>query len=190
MSDFMKNDSEKNRLELIDYPFVEGIGRILTFGAKKYKAWNWTKAGDKEDIERIKGAMMRHALSYMNGDKIDDETGESHLYHMGCCMMFLDYFDRMGEEECNYDIDDIPQSYDPLSQWMRTTNENRNVMNLLEGSDFYFEGRDTETGHIVVYHPPTSSYIKFKNYDEFMEWLTTEHKEIYEINKTKEVSHE
>lgn len=91
---FLKNDTEKNRLELLDYDYIEGIAEILTFGAKKYAAWNWQKAGSADDIERIKGAMMRHASAYMKGQKLDPETGKSHLYHMGCCQMFLDYFDR------------------------------------------------------------------------------------------------
>jgi hypothetical protein len=92
--EFKKDDSAKNRLELVDYKFVEGIGEILTFGAEKYAAWNWQKASSDEDRERLKGAMMRHAMAYMNGEKVDPESGKSHLYHMGCCQMFLDYFDR------------------------------------------------------------------------------------------------
>ncbi len=99
---FQKHDAEKNRLELLDYDFIEGIGKILTFGAEKYEADNWKKAGSDEDLRRVRGAMMRHAFAYMNGEKTDPETGESHLYHMACCQMFLDYFDRIEalEEEC------------------------------------------------------------------------------------------
>jgi hypothetical protein len=94
VSEFIKNDSRKNRLELIEPEFIKGLGRIVSFGAEKYSARNWQKA-DPEDVERIKGAMLRHIMDYLSGDKIDMETGESHLYHAACNIMFLDYFDRM-----------------------------------------------------------------------------------------------
>ncbi len=94
MPDFMKDDTQKNRLELIEPEFIEGLGAVLTVGAKKYKAYNWMKAGAKEDIERIKGALMRHWFAYMRGEKLDPETGLSHLHHMTCNLMFLNHFDR------------------------------------------------------------------------------------------------
>lgn len=94
---FMKKDTGKNRLELIEPAFVEGLGNILTFGANKYEAHNWKKGGDAVSIERIKGSLLRHLYSYLNDDKIDKETGYSHIYHITCNLMFLDYFDRQKE---------------------------------------------------------------------------------------------
>ena len=95
MSEFKKFDGKKNRLELIDPMFVLGLGRVLSFGADKYEAWNWRTAQSTEDQNRIKGAMLRHMMAYINGEKNDPETGESHLHHISCNSMFLDYFDRM-----------------------------------------------------------------------------------------------
>jgi len=92
---FKKFDGSKNRLELIEPEFVEGLGRVLTFGAEKYEAHNWKKATLDEDCERIYGALMRHLLAYRKGEKLDPETNESHLYHATCNLMFLDYFDRL-----------------------------------------------------------------------------------------------
>ena len=94
---FMKHDDDKNRLELIDPVFIEGLGKVLTFGAEKYDAWNWQKASSHEDRERIYGALQRHLSAYRKGEKFDSETGLSHLYHAQCNMMFLDYFDRKDE---------------------------------------------------------------------------------------------
>lgn len=90
---FQKDDKVKNRLELIEPKFIEGLGHVLTMGAEKYAAHNWKKA-TQEDMERIKGAMLRHIMTYLDGDKIDDESGYSHLYHAGFGLMVLDYFDR------------------------------------------------------------------------------------------------
>ena len=94
---FMKYDTSKNRLELIEPKFIEGIGKILTFGAEKYEANNWKLGSSEEDISRYKGALLRHTMSYIDGEKIDPDSGNSHLYHIGCNLMFLDYFDRQGE---------------------------------------------------------------------------------------------
>lgn len=90
---FTKFDGDKIRLELLEPEFIKGIGKIITFGANKYSADNWKKA-DGEDITRIKGALLRHLYAYLGGEEFDPETGESHLYHAGCNLMFLDYFDR------------------------------------------------------------------------------------------------
>lgn len=94
---FQKLDAAKNRLELIQPEFIEGLGRILSYGADKYEANNW-KLMKPEDVERVKGATLRHLMSYLKGDKLDPETNESHLYHIECNLMFLDYFDRNPHE--------------------------------------------------------------------------------------------
>ena len=91
---FIKHDNVKNRLELLEPAFIQGVGKIITFGAEKYSAHNWKKA-EADDIDRIKGALLRHIMEYLNGNIVDSETGESHLYHAGCNLMFLDYFDRV-----------------------------------------------------------------------------------------------
>jgi hypothetical protein len=91
---FMKFDSSKTRMELLDPYFIEGIADVLTFGAEKYEVDNWKKAGSDTDRERIKGALMRHWSSYMKGEVNDPDTKLSHLYHIACNLQFLDYFDR------------------------------------------------------------------------------------------------
>lgn len=91
---FQKADGAKNMLELIQPEYVEGLGRILTGGAIKYAPNNWKKANNPEGIERVKGAMLRHTYAYLRGEKLDPDTNESHLYHISCNLMFLDYCER------------------------------------------------------------------------------------------------
>jgi len=93
MQKFTKNDKDKVRMELLDPDFIIGTAEVLTFGAKKYEAENWKKATGK-DIARYEGAILRHLMAYRKGEKIDPETGLSHLYHISCNTMFLAYFDR------------------------------------------------------------------------------------------------
>ena len=38
-----KHDQGKTRFELVSPYFVEGVAKILTFGAQKYDPYNWAK---------------------------------------------------------------------------------------------------------------------------------------------------
>lgn len=99
MAEGTKYDQEKTRVELINYGFVEGIARVMTFGAQKYDAWNWSKG---ISYSRVFAALLRHLFAWYRGEKFDPETGESHLYHAGCCLMFLASY----EEWNRVDLDD------------------------------------------------------------------------------------
>lgn len=87
-----KDDQEKNRLDLIEPEFIEGVGKVLTFGADKYEPNNWQKVDDAEN--RYYAAAMRHLMAWRKGEKTDPESGISHLYHVACNIMFLQYFER------------------------------------------------------------------------------------------------
>ena len=108
MNEFKKDDSDKCPLELVDPRFIQGVGWVLSLGAKKYGRANWKNAS-LEDIERVKGAMMRHQLAYMDGEIFDKESGLNHMYHVATNAMFLAYYDRhkggLSSErvECNYE---------------------------------------------------------------------------------------
>jgi hypothetical protein len=92
-----KGDGGKPRWELLYYPFIDEIAKVLTFGAIKYGDENWKK------VSRVRylGAIMRHCAAYLNGERNDKETGLHHLAHAGCCAMFLFWFDtrKAGENE-------------------------------------------------------------------------------------------
>jgi len=81
-----KNDSEKNRLELIPVSGIEGIGRAMTYGSKKYADNNWAKGFD---WLRLCGSALRHLLAFMSGQDDDPESGLSHLDHFGACAVML-----------------------------------------------------------------------------------------------------
>lgn len=87
-----KYDQEKNRLDLIEPEFIESVGKVLTFGAQKYEPNNWQGVEDAED--RYYAAAMRHLMAYRKGEKIDPESGLSHLEHLACNVMFLLHFER------------------------------------------------------------------------------------------------
>lgn len=81
-----KDDSDKNRMELIPPELLFAVGDVLTFGAAKYADRNW-EAGLK--WSRVFGALMRHMWAWWSGQSNDAETGKSHLWHAACCIAFL-----------------------------------------------------------------------------------------------------
>lgn len=88
----------KTMFQLLDPEFIEGMADILTMGALKYSPDNWKKV-DRIEYER---ATYHHWNEYLKGNKLDDESGKSHLYHLACNVMFLNWFDRnqVEEEKC------------------------------------------------------------------------------------------
>ena len=90
-------DSEQIQVDLLDTEWLEGVGRILTFGSKKYAADNWRQG---ISYRRLIGACFRHLFSFAQGKTTDAETGESHLLHASCCLMFL-YWMTLHKPELN-----------------------------------------------------------------------------------------
>lgn len=98
---FTKADAEKNALDLLPFKALEAIGRVLTFGRKKYAAHQWRNVDARS---RYLAAALRHLFAYGRGEDIDPETGGLHLSHAGCCVLFL--------IECELDglgVDDRPK---------------------------------------------------------------------------------
>lgn len=83
-----KDDAGKPRMDLIlDMPLaLEAIGRVLTFGADKYAPGGWQHVEDADS--RYKSAGLRHELALARGEVVDPETGEHHLAHEVCCLLF------------------------------------------------------------------------------------------------------
>lgn len=93
MSEGTKHDGGKVRLDLFPGDALFAISEILTFGAQKYADRNWEK-GMKWG--RVYGALMRHLWKWWQGDGLDEETGKSHLWHAGCCIVFLIAYEMRG----------------------------------------------------------------------------------------------
>lgn len=91
-----KRDGGKPRMDLIDPRFQRALAEVLTFGAEKYDAWNWSKG---IAYSRVYAALQRHLTAWWAGEPLDEESGKSHLAHAACCLMFLTAFEERGMEE-------------------------------------------------------------------------------------------
>lgn len=82
----IKHDQGKLQWNLLPLHLMSGMVRVLMFGAKKYAPWNWRKG---MPWSQPYNALQRHLTAFMAGDDTDPETGESHLDHAMCCLLFL-----------------------------------------------------------------------------------------------------
>lgn len=95
-----KHDSGKPRMELLSPIALEGIARVLAFGASKYNDENW-RGGMK--WKRIVGSLLRHTFKFLGGEDLDPESGLPHVDHIGCNAMFLcEYFRTYKDNDDRY----------------------------------------------------------------------------------------
>lgn len=84
--DHMKLDYGKDPWHLAPWDAFRGIVKVLAYGANKYRARGWEEG---MDYSRIFSALQRHLTAWWNKEGVDSDTGYSHLWHAGCCIVFL-----------------------------------------------------------------------------------------------------
>lgn len=89
--DDLKHDDNKCRMDLVEPSLMEAVGWIRTYGIQKYPEVYGYK---KLEPWRIMGALLRHINAYRSGEKVDAESGYSHLWHAACNLMFLIEMER------------------------------------------------------------------------------------------------
>lgn len=104
-----KKDAEKVRFDLLPGEALFAIAKVLTTGTKKYEDRNWEN-GMK--WSRVFSATLRHLWAWWAApgsktnvnfifDELDDEWQYSHLWHAGCCILFLITYEErnLGEDD-------------------------------------------------------------------------------------------
>jgi hypothetical protein len=86
-----KFDGDKLRYDLLPWREIEQVVKVLTIGARKYDDNNWQKV---RPVSRYVGAAFRHFTAWLQGEKLDPETGVNHLAHAICCLLFLFWHDN------------------------------------------------------------------------------------------------
>jgi len=86
-----KYDGGKTRWSLLPWDIIEGIAKVMTYGAKKYTDNNWMFVEGGE--ARYFDAMMRH-INKINIEKedIDPDSGFDHIFHALTCLVFYAFF--------------------------------------------------------------------------------------------------
>lgn len=88
---FIKHDDNKLRYHLLPPKELAQVVEILTFGAEKYGEGNWQKC---DNIDRYVDALYRHLEAWRQGERLDTESGKSHLAHVATNALFILYLDN------------------------------------------------------------------------------------------------
>lgn len=88
-----KNDLGKDPWDLAPWDAFRAIVKCLAFGATKYAPRNWERG---MAWSRLYGALIRHMTAWWERESIDPESKMSHLWHAGCCVVFLIAYELRG----------------------------------------------------------------------------------------------
>lgn len=82
----IKADGGKIRPTLVPASLIRAVAEVREYGCKKYgDPGNWKRV----EPQRYKDAAYRHWLAYLNGEKVDAESGLPTLWHCACNLAFL-----------------------------------------------------------------------------------------------------
>ena len=83
------DDPTKLQPSMIPPVFIEGVSQVLMFGAQKYSRGNWMRGMSFTDVL---DAIMTHTLAIQRGEDLDHDSGMPHIYHIGCGLAFLSWY--------------------------------------------------------------------------------------------------
>lgn len=83
----LKYDDGKLRWDLLPWPAIEEIVKVLTYGASKYGSNTWQTV--EPFNERYTAALFRHLIADIKGEDVDAESSIMHLSHAACNLVFI-----------------------------------------------------------------------------------------------------
>lgn len=94
----VKFDQGKLQWNLLPMKSLRGAVRVMMKGAVKYAPWNWRKG---MPWSQPYNALQRHLDAWMEGEDLDPDSGENHLDHAICELLFLRMFviERPGNDD-------------------------------------------------------------------------------------------
>lgn len=81
------NDDGKPPLAMLPWGALEQVAMVQLYGAKKYGTFQNYRKG--MEVSRNLSCAVRHIAAYMEGETLDPESGESHLAHAACRLLFV-----------------------------------------------------------------------------------------------------
>jgi hypothetical protein len=105
ITDGLKHDGGKLRLDLVPPELIEAVGAVMTHGAEKYGEGSYRNVEPK----RYRAALMRHICKWLkNPYGKDEDSGLPHLWHIACNVAFLLELDKEDKKHVQTtDEDDV-----------------------------------------------------------------------------------
>jgi hypothetical protein len=147
----------KTQIDLIPPDVIEGLGKVLTFGADKYDKNNYRRGMKWSNVIN---SLLRHINAFRAGEDFDKESGLLHLDHAMCNLVFLREFMRI-----------YPQGDDRLHKYLEMPKVGLDIDDVLSDTISYwceFHGCDIPSW----WHDSNFSkeeFDKFNSYKDF--WL-------------------
>ena len=86
MSDDLKYDGGKLRMDLVPTEAITALAEVLTIGAQKYGERSWERG---MEWGRVYAALQRHLTAWWAGEDTDLDSGQPHLWHALTNVAFL-----------------------------------------------------------------------------------------------------
>lgn len=93
MGEGRKDDVDKDPWHLAPWDAFRAIVSVLRHGAARYGDRNWERG---MAWSRPFAALQRHLSAWWMREGVDPDTGMSHLWHAGCCIVFLIAYELRG----------------------------------------------------------------------------------------------
>lgn len=81
------NDEGKPPLAMLPSAGIRAVAQVQSFGHKKYHDFHNFRKGIQHS--RAISCAIRHLMAHMDGESKDPESGELHLAHAACRILFL-----------------------------------------------------------------------------------------------------
>jgi exopolysaccharide biosynthesis protein len=72
----------------LDWSFIKGMAEKMALNKGKYEPYNWKRY---VDIELLKQSLIRHVISVLEGDYVDDNRAIGHLESASLNLMMIAY---------------------------------------------------------------------------------------------------
>ena len=87
-----KHDTGKRRWHLLPFGALGQVVDVLMFGNTKYSEGTWRRVENAREM--YFDAVLRHVIAWYEGERVDVDSGQHHLAHACCCVLFLLAMDR------------------------------------------------------------------------------------------------
>ena len=82
-----KHDADKTRVELLPVAALLKAAEVFQHGAEKYSPWSWLDVHPWE--WRYYASTVRHLFAWRRGERMDPDSGLSHLSHALTNLMIM-----------------------------------------------------------------------------------------------------
>jgi hypothetical protein len=98
----LRYNKGKLPMDLVPPNAIKAMASVLDYGSRKYKKRNW-ESGANYSVPYA--SLMRHLMSFWNGENLDPESKLPHTYHILMNAAMLVEYELMGEQ-----FDDRPNT--------------------------------------------------------------------------------